>query len=70
MDKTHGDILDPKLDLPEALLRVVLEVGKRDLEDSALQRVVGVLCPGYQSLPACIELRGQGEITHSNPAIG
>jgi hypothetical protein len=40
---THGNILNPQLDLPETLLGVVLEVGKRDLKNSALQRVVGVL---------------------------
>ena len=37
-----GDLLDPQLDLPERLLLVVVEVGERELNDSALERVIGV----------------------------
>lgn len=45
MVMTHRDILNPQLDLSETLLLVaVVEIGKRELDDSALERVVGVLC--------------------------
>jgi hypothetical protein len=63
---THGNILNPQLDLPETLLGVVLEVGKRDLKNSALQRVVGVLWNSISVRPKFVLLLQ----THSNPEIG
>jgi hypothetical protein len=41
--QTHRDVLHLQLDLPEALLGVVVEVGERHLHNTALQRVIGVL---------------------------
>lgn len=37
------DLIHAELDLAESVVLVVLEVGKRDFEDTALQGVVGVL---------------------------
>lgn len=37
------DLVDPQFDLAERVVLVLLEVGKRDLEDTALESVVGVL---------------------------
>jgi hypothetical protein len=41
--KTHRDILDLQLDLPERLLLVVVKVCEGKLDDTALEGVVGVL---------------------------
>lgn len=38
------DLIDAKLDLSESVLVVLVEVGERKFEDSALERIVGVLC--------------------------
>lgn len=43
MRSTHGNLLNTELDLAERLVLVVVEVGERDLEDTALQRVVGIV---------------------------
>lgn len=40
------DFVDAELDLAESVVFVVLEIGERDLEDTALQGVVGVLQTG------------------------
>lgn len=40
------DLVNAKLDFPEGVLVVLVEVGERQLEDAALERVVGVLCEG------------------------
>ena len=37
------DVLDPQLDLSEALVLILVQVAQRELDDSALERVVGVL---------------------------
>jgi hypothetical protein len=37
------DLVDAELDLAEGVVLIVLEVGEGDLEDTALQGVVGVL---------------------------
>jgi hypothetical protein len=37
------DLVDAELDLAEGVVLIVLEVGERDLEDTALEGVVGVL---------------------------
>lgn len=40
------DFVDAELHLAESVIFVVLEIGERDLEDTALQGVVGVLQTG------------------------
>jgi hypothetical protein len=40
------DLVDPQLDLAEGVVLVLLEVGEGDLENTALQRIVGVLQTG------------------------
>lgn len=40
------DFVDAELDLAESVVFVVLEIGERDLEDTALEGVVGVLQTG------------------------
>lgn len=40
------DLIDTELDLAEGVVLILLEVGKRDLEDAALQSIVGVLETG------------------------
>lgn len=40
------DFVDTELDLAESVVFVVLEIGERDLEDTALQGIVGVLQTG------------------------
>lgn len=40
------DFVDAELDLAESMVFIVLEIGERDLEDTALQGVVGVLQTG------------------------
>jgi hypothetical protein len=37
------DLVDTELDLAEGVVLIVLEVGEGDLEDTALEGVVGVL---------------------------
>lgn len=37
------DLVHTELDLSECVVLIVLEIGEGNLEDSALQRVVGVL---------------------------
>ena len=39
---TYRDVLNPQLDLSERLLLVVVEVGEGELNNSALERVVGI----------------------------
>ena len=40
------DLIDTELDLAEGVVLILLEIGERDLEDAALQSVVGVLETG------------------------
>lgn len=40
------DLVDAELDLAESVVLVLLEVGQRDLNDAALQSIVGVLETG------------------------
>lgn len=40
------DLVDPQLDLAECLLLVLLQIGERRLENSALEGIVGVLQTG------------------------
>ena len=43
------DLVDPELDLEEGLLLVLVEVSKGNLDDTALQRVIGI--PGTPNEP-------------------
>lgn len=38
------NLIDTELDLSESVLIVLVEISERKFEDSALERVVGVLC--------------------------
>jgi hypothetical protein len=40
------DLVDPELDLAESMVLILLEIGERNLEDPALQSIVGVLETG------------------------
>lgn len=40
------DLIDSELDLAERVVLILLQIGERDLDDAALQRVVGVLETG------------------------
>lgn len=40
------DLVDPELDLAERVVLILLEIGEGDLEDTALEGVVGVLQTG------------------------
>lgn len=40
------NLVDPELDLPERVVLVLLQVGQGDLDDAALQGIVGVLQTG------------------------
>ena len=40
---TDLDVLNPKLDLPESLVLLLVQVTERELHNTSLQRVVGVL---------------------------
>jgi hypothetical protein len=40
------DLVDTELDLAESVVLILLQIGQRNLEDSALQRIVGVLETG------------------------
>jgi hypothetical protein len=40
------DLVDTELDLAERVVLVLLEIGQRDLDDAALQSIVGVLETG------------------------
>ena len=44
------DLIDPELDLAEGLLLVLVEVGKGNLNNTTLERVVGVFCMRCQTL--------------------
>lgn len=50
--RTHRNILDTQLDLAERLVLVIVQVGKRQLENTALERVVGVACTSQPLLLA------------------
>ncbi len=53
------DFVDSKLDFPECVVLIVLQVGKRDFEDAALESVVGVLetsCAIHEGLADAGEL--------------
>ena len=41
------DLIDPELDLAEGLLLILVEVSQGDLNDTALERVVGIFCERY-----------------------
>ena len=41
--ETNRNILNPKLDLPERLLLIVVEVGEGEFDHATLERVIGVL---------------------------
>ena len=40
------NLVDSELDLAESMVLILLEIGQGNLEDSALQRIVGVLQTG------------------------
>lgn len=40
------DLVDAEADLSEGVVLILLEIGQRDLEDTALESVVGVLETG------------------------
>ena len=74
--KTHLDILDPELDLPESLVLLLVQVTEGELHNSSLQGVVGVLYKdertGHKiiSLVVPFGLYGFSNLTHSNPGFG
>ena len=52
------DFVDAELDLAEGVVLVILEVGQGDLEDAALQGVVGVLQTGGAVDESLADTRG------------
>ena len=44
------NLIDTELDLSESVLVVLVEIGERKFKDSALERVVGVLCSKTRTL--------------------
>lgn len=75
MIKTHGNILNLQLDLPERLFLVIVKIGERELDNTTLEGVVGVLCD-VSSVSAVSKIvtekfeRSMKLDTHSNPGIG
>lgn len=53
------DLVDSELDVSERLLLVLVQVGERELEDSTLEGVVGVLCRFEERLGSAPTLRNR-----------
>lgn len=63
------DLIDPQLDLAEGMVLVLLKIGERDLEDAALEGVVGVLETGGAVHERLADTAGEGIVSPDYPRL-